>query len=270
MGLSKPKIAASTYLNSLPLCWSFLYGSHRHRCEFIADVAPARCAEMLRQKEVDAALIPSIEYQRLDDILIVPGLTVAVNGAVRSVILVHEKPIEEVNSVSLDLSSRTGAALTTIFFRYFQHREVHFRTHPPDLPEMLKTTDAALLIGDPALLANHHNTTFRITDWGYLWKQLTGLPFVFALWGIRREAVDRMAAIDFSVVKQEAAASLPRIIDESANRLQLPYSYVEEYLNRCLIYDLSDECLNGLNRFYDLASQVGLIESVNPMEFYRL
>lgn len=267
--MNKPRIAASTYLNSLPLCWSFLYGSHRQRCEFIGDLAPARCAEMLQRGEVEAALIPSIEYQRLEEVLVVPGLAVAVKGAVRSVILLSKKPLEEVNSVALDLSSRTAAALTQIFFRHFQQREIEYRTFPPNLPEMIEAADAALLIGDPALLANYHNTTLHITDWGALWMELTGLPFVFALWAVRQTAVPRLAEVDFTAVKREAAASLNRIIDESSNRLRLPYGYVEEYLTQCLHYDLDGECLEGLRRFYDLAFQVGLIESINPLEFYQ-
>lgn len=251
-----------------------MYGSHRRSCEFIADVAPARCADMLRQKLVDAALIPSIEYQRLDDVLIVPGLAVASDGPVRSVILVHQKPLEEVNSVSLDLSSRTGAALTMIYFRHFQRRGVRFEPHPPRLAEMLAKADAALLIGDPALLVYHHSAPSssaispQITDWGDLWKQLTGLPFVFAVWAIRRESVDRMAGIDFSLVKKEAASSLPHIIDEAVNRLQLPYRLVHEYLTHCLVYDLNHRCLDGLNHFYKLAWQVNLIDAVNPIRFY--
>ncbi len=225
---------------------------------------------MLQRGDVDAALIPSIEYQRFDDVIIVPEISVAVNGAVRSVILVSEKPLEEVNSVTLDLSSRTAAALTRIFFRHFQQREVEFRTHPPDLPEMLKTTDAALLIGDPALLANYHNASLQITDWGALWKQLTGLPFVFALWAVHRNAITKLAGVDFQIVKREAALSLRRIIDESANRLQLPFQYVEEYLTQCIAYNLDEACLKGLRQLYDLAAQVGLIGSIKPIEFFQL
>jgi chorismate dehydratase len=233
----------------------------------MADVAPARCAQMLQRGEVDAALIPSIEYQRLDDVLIVPGVAVAVNGAVRSVLLLSDRPLEEVTSVALDLSSRTAATLTRIFFRYFQQRQVEYRTYPPLLSEMLKAADAALLIGDPALLANYHNKTLRITDWGELWRKLTGLPFVFALWAVRRNALARMTDVDFALVKREAEDNLDRIIDESANRLSLPYQYVREYLTECIHYQLDDQCLEGLRRFFDLAFQVGLIQSIKQLQF---
>lgn len=267
--MNKPRIAASTYLNSLPLCWSFLRGTYRHHCEFIPDVAPARCAQMLQGGEVDVALIPSIEYQRTDDILIIPEVSVAVKGPVRSVILLSEKPLEAIRSVCLDLSSRTAAALTRIFFQHFRHQPIEYRTHPPNLPEMLKTTDAALLIGDPALLANYHNTTLRLTDYGQWWKDLTELPFVFACWAVRRDAIARIGHIDFRLVRLEATTSLDRLIDESANRLHLPYDYVREYLTQCIHYDLDAECLKGLRRFYELAYQVGLIASVKPLKFYR-
>ncbi len=267
--MNKPRIAASTYLNSLPLCWSFLWGSNAERCEFIGHLAPARCADLLRRGEVDLALIPSIEYHRMDEALIVPDIAVAVRGPVWSVILLSEKPLEDITSVALDLSSRTAAALTRIFFRHFLGREVEYRTFAPDLTQMLRAADAALLIGDPALLANYHNRTLRITDWGERWLELTGLPFVFAFWAVRREAVDRLTAVDFLAVRQEATSSLRQIVDESANRLRLPPSYVETYLTQCIHYDLDAECLRGLQRFYELAHRVGLIDSVKPLQFYR-
>jgi chorismate dehydratase len=265
--MKKPRIAASTYLNSLPLCCTFLSGSQRERCEFIGGLAAADCADMLRRGEVDAALIPSIEYQRMEDIVIVPGIAVAVKGEVRSVILLSKKPLEEIESVALDLSSRTAAALTQVYFGHFQQRRVAYRTDPPELDAMLEETDAALLIGDPALLANFHNHTLRVYDWGQMWMDVTGKPFVFAVWAVRQDSLPRLAPVDFGQVKIEAAANLNRIIDEAANRLQLPYEYVREYLSNCIYYDLDTACLEGLSLFYELAHWVGLTERPKPLRF---
>jgi chorismate dehydratase len=267
--MNKPRIAASTYLNSLPLCSSFLFGSQSQQCEFIKDVAAASCADLLRRGDVEAALIPSIEYQRIEDIVIVPDIAVAVKGEVRSVILLSKKPLDEIQSVALDLSSRTAAALTQIYFRHFQQREVVYRTDPPELDVMLRETDAALLIGDPALLANFHNQHLRVYDWGNLWMELTGKPFVFAIWAVRKASLPALEPVDFGQVKKDAAASLNRIIDDAANRLRLPYEYVQEYLTKCIHYDLDTDCLEGLKLFYELAHQVGLIEQVKPIEFLR-
>src|SRR5205807_10225375 len=82
------RVAASSYLNTAPLIWSFIHGSQRDAVELFTDTAPARCAEMLSSGEVDAALVPVIEYQRISDILIVPDVCIGSRSAVRSVALV--------------------------------------------------------------------------------------------------------------------------------------------------------------------------------------
>src|SRR5213075_225367 len=83
-----PRIAASSYLNTAPLIWSFLYGPKQNAIELFTHEAPARCAEMLASGEVDAALVPVIEYQRIPDIAIVPDVCVGSKTAVRSVVLI--------------------------------------------------------------------------------------------------------------------------------------------------------------------------------------
>src|ERR1043165_7979032 len=89
--VGSPRIAASSYLNTAPLIWSFLHGSQREAVELCTDTAPARCAEMLERDEVDAALVPIIEYQRIFDIAIIPDVCVGSKTAVRSVVLASRK-----------------------------------------------------------------------------------------------------------------------------------------------------------------------------------
>src|SRR6476661_1438396 len=86
-----PRIAASSYLNTAPLIWSFLYGSKQHTVELFTHKAPARCAEMLRSGDVDAALVPVIEYQRIPGIAIVPGVCVGSRSTVRSVVIASKQ-----------------------------------------------------------------------------------------------------------------------------------------------------------------------------------
>ncbi|HEX6187763.1 MAG TPA: MqnA/MqnD/SBP family protein, partial [Pyrinomonadaceae bacterium] len=148
----KPRIAASSYLNTAPLIWSFIHGSQREQVELFTDTAPARCAEMLVNGEVDAALVPIIEYQRIPDIAIVPDVCVGSRTAVRSVVLVTRKNnLKKVESVALDESSRTSATLVKIIFREFLGFEPRWETSAPDLNSMLMHADAALIIGDPAM-----------------------------------------------------------------------------------------------------------------------
>src|SRR6266446_6996717 len=87
----RPRIAASSYLNTAPLIWNFIHGSQRNSVELFTDTAPARCAEMLARGEVDAALVPVIEYQRIPEVLIVPDVCVGSKSGVRSVVLVTRR-----------------------------------------------------------------------------------------------------------------------------------------------------------------------------------
>ncbi|MDT7604389.1 MAG: chorismate dehydratase, partial [Acidobacteriota bacterium] len=148
-----PRVAASSYLNSAPLIWSYTRGSKRTSVELITDAAPARCAEMLARGEVEAALVPVIEYQRLPEVSVVPGVCVGARGAVRSVVLAtRREDLRDVRSVALDESSRTSSALVQIIFREFYGRDVETATRSPDVRAMLDSADAALVIGDPAML----------------------------------------------------------------------------------------------------------------------
>src|SRR5437879_4392579 len=147
-----PRIAASSYLNTAPLIWSFIHGSQRDAVELFTDRSPARCAEMLASDEVDAALVPVIEYQRIPDIVIVPDVCVGSRSAVRSVVLVTRRNnLKKITRVALDDSSRTSVALVKIIFREFLGFEPEWRTSAPDLKSMLAEADAALIIGDPAM-----------------------------------------------------------------------------------------------------------------------
>src|SRR5262245_34205428 len=137
MGVMKPYIAASSYLNAAPLCFSFVRGKQKGLCEFLSDAAPARCAEMLANGSADAALIPVIEYQRIPGLKIVRGVCVASKNRVRSVVLASRVPIDQVRSVALDISSRTSAALVQILLRRCYKTDVEFKRALPVLEQML-------------------------------------------------------------------------------------------------------------------------------------
>jgi len=108
----RPRIAASSYLNTAPLIWSFLHGSQQGTVELFTHQAPARCAEMLANREVGAALVPVIEYQRIPGIAIVPDICVGSQTAVRSVVLASKlNNLKKIKRVALDDSSRTSVAL---------------------------------------------------------------------------------------------------------------------------------------------------------------
>ena len=117
------RISASSYSNTAPLVWSFLYGSRHGSVELIMDNAPACSAELLATGRVDAALVPVIAYHEMPDARIVPGVCVGSRNLVRSVSLITRGiGLEDVRSVALDVSSRTSVVLTKIIFREFLGR----------------------------------------------------------------------------------------------------------------------------------------------------
>src|SRR2546425_275730 len=215
-----PRVAASSYLNTAPLIWSFIHGSQRGAVELFTDKAPARCAEMLASGEVDVALVPVIEYQRISDILIVPDVCVGSRSAVRSVVLATKlNNLKKVKSVALDDSSRTSVALIKIIFREFLAFEPEWVTSPPDLKTMLTRADAALIIGDPAMKIPRDQ--FRVFDLATMWHEFTGLGFVFAMWMARNDSAEKVRAIDFAAARDEGLANLDRVVADYPHPIEL-------------------------------------------------
>jgi|GEM_PF-70636 len=271
----KAYIAASSYLNAAPLCYSFVYGEQADRCNFLSDEAPVRCSELLAEGRADAALIPVIEYQRIPGLRIAPGACVASKGSVRSVLLASRVPITQVRSVALDTSSRTSAALIQIVLGRFYEISASYQTSPPKLEDMLQSNDAALIIGDPAMLIDR--STLHIYDLAEEWRKHTGLPFVFAFWAVRGDSTSWLGRgvpadkqIDFLKAKVEGVAHANELADIYSERLGLPRADLYSYLTDAISYDLDEDSLKGLRLYYELAAKSGLIKEPRDMEFGKL
>jgi chorismate dehydratase len=273
------RIAASTYLNSAPLVYSFAQGSLRRRFAFIGDAAPARCAAMLAARQCDIALIPVIEYQRMPNLRIIPEVAVASKNRVRSVLIAARRPLEEVRGLALDTSSRTSQALVKILFQRHYGRLPEFTERTPDpavnCENMLEAPppdlDAALVIGDPAmrLEAAAQKLGLRVYDLAEEWRAMTGLPLVFAVWAVREETVGEAPnlARDFLAAKREGLDHLEQIASHYASELGRPRSELLGYLRDNVNYDLDEENVAGMKLYFDLACECGLIPQVQPLRF---
>src|SRR2546423_11005283 len=242
---NRPRIAASSYLNTAPLIWSFTHGSQRESVELFTDTAPARCAEMLARGEVDAALVPVIEYQRINDISIVPDVCVGSKTAVRSVVLVTRKNnLKKVERVALDESSRTSAALVKIIFREFLNFEPEWITAVPDLHSMMQQADAALIIGDPAMTISREQ--FRVFDLATLWHEFTGCGFVFAMWMVRNDSFEKVRSVDFAAARDEGFANLDRVIADYPHQIELSREEIKHYLTTNIVLRVDEQMQDGL------------------------
>lgn len=261
---TRPGVAASSYLNTAPLIWSFIHGSQREQVELFTDTAPARCAEMLANGDADAALVPVIEYQRIPDIAIIPDVCVGSRTAVKSVVLVTRKHnLKKVESVALDESSRTSVTLVKIIFREFLGFEPKWATSAPDLKLMLAHADAALIIGDPAMKIPREQ--FRVYDLATLWHEFTGFGFVFAMWMVRKDAVEKVRSVDFAGARDEGLANLNDIERTYVEQIGLSRNEIRDYLTENIVFSVDEEMKKGLKRYFELAQKHALIESAKEL-----
>jgi chorismate dehydratase len=259
-----PRVAASSYLNTAPLIWSFIEGSRQRDVRLLTDTAPARCAELLARGEVEAALVPVIEYQRIPEIAVIPGVCVGSRSRVRSVVIATRgAELKEVRSCALDTSSRTSVALIRIIFREFMGFEPEWRLSAPDLDAMLEEADAALMIGDPAMVFPREK--LRVYDLASLWREHTGLGFVFAMWMARMDAAESISKVDFAGARDEGLAHVEEIINRDASALGLPDAELRAYLLENISFSLDEEMRAGLDLFYKLAHRHGIIPEVRPL-----
>lgn len=257
-----PRISASSYSNTAPLVWSFLYGQNHGKVEIILDTAPARSAQLLAQDRVDAALVPVIAYQTIPDVRLAPDVCVGAKERVRSVCLVtRDKELSAVKTVALDISSKTSVTLTKIIFREFLGFEPVWADAAPDLDAMLEQAGCALLIGDPALTIDE--TRYRKFDLAALWHSFTGLGFVFAMWMTRAEKLP----LDLAAARDEGLAHIDEIVSNYEKEIKLPREDFKAYLTENISYSIDDSMKKGMELYFGLAAKHGLIAENKPLRF---
>ena len=250
------RISIIDFVNTWPLTWGLLKGAVGE-AEVLTDT-PAACALRLARGEADAGLVPSIEAARIPGVRLVKGVGIAAKEFVRSVLLVSRRPVETgeaIRSVALDVSSRSSAAMVRILFRDLLGQTPEFHEAVPELPEMLRRYDAALLIGDPALTADLSG--LHVLDLADGWRRLTGLPFVFAVWAVRPS----VAPEPFLWSRDYAERHFGEVVEAAARRTGLGAETVREYLEGNLHHDLDEADEKGLAEFYRRAHRHGLIPS---------
>ncbi len=260
----KIRVALSDYLNAIPLGWSFLRGPLNKHFEVFA-APPSHCADRLASGEADIGLIPSIEYQRIPNLRIIPGMAVACSSRVRSVLMVRPRG-REIRSVAMDTSSRTSVVLLKLILRWKMNLTPTFVPHRPDLNRMLEACDAALLIGDSALRVSPGD--YEFLDLAEAWIEWQGRPFVFAFWACRSDArlPDDTVHV-FQEAREWGLGARSEIIAEYSRKLNLPPSFLSEYLSLNIEYDLAAPHIEGLKRFYRLAHAATLIPALEPVRF---
>ena len=261
------RIGAVSYLNARPL----VVGLEARRDRFAVRYdLPSTCARLLHSHEIDLGLIPSIEYLRGEGYAMVPDCAVVSDGPVASVAIFTKVPVERVRTVALDTSSRTSVALTRVMTAKYFDIAPRFIDEGPDLETMVRHADAALLIGDPALFADHCGLGLDKIDLGQAWKDFTGLPFVYACWTGRPGALTP-ADVDVLQHARAEGAATPELVaggyypDDAAKA-----AIGADYLRENIRFRMGAREQAGLERFFALAAEVGVVQRTQPLRWYPL
>jgi chorismate dehydratase len=241
---------------------------------------PALCADELLSGRADLGLIPIASLT--PELAIVPGCVIASLDHVRSIQLIVKAPhtLETVRTVAADTASRSSLAYAEILFRKFVGTRPAFLPCPADPVAMLRHADAAILIGDPALLAlesreqvEHAVGPCKWIDLAHEWHNRTGLPWVAAVWAVRPEALaaGHITAAelteDLTLSRDNGLANIDSIVEDWGPRIALPPATMREYLTLNIHYTLTSECVSTIERFRRYAAEAGILPPLPRLTF---
>ncbi len=276
------RVAAIDFLNPAPLMWDFYHPplqaglAERYRLHL---TAPSACARELLSGEADLGLIPVAALT--EELRIVPGCTIASLARVRSIQLIVKAPfaLEQVRTIAADTASRSSIAYAQILFRHFLGTDPEFRPAPADPESMLRENDAALLIGDPALLALERRADLAAHlgpclwyDLAEQWRLRTGLPWVAAVWAVRPEALPTPASrlqliADLNASREHGLNHIDDLVHEWKSRIALAPATIHDYLTGNIYYSLDAACIQAIQTFRRLAAQIGALDDLPALPF---
>ena len=275
------RVAAINFLNPAPLMWDF---EHAPLASTLAErytlhyTQPSLCADELLSARADLGLIPIASLTQ--HLAIVPGCTIASLNEVRSIQLIVKSPhsLDAVKTIAADTASRSSLAYAEILFRKFLHTHPTFLPAAADPNAMLQHADAAILIGDPALLALESREAIERTvgpcqwfDLAQEWRTRTNLPWVAAVWAVRPEALNHLTAAqlveDLEASRNHGLLNIEDLVTQWTPRIALPPATIRHYLSYNIHYILNTDCIRAIEIFRQYASEVDVLPSLPHLRF---
>ncbi|RXH55025.1 menaquinone biosynthetic enzyme MqnA/MqnD family protein [Granulicella sibirica] len=280
--MARLRISAINFLNPAPLLYHFEHSPWAEELAARYDTRytlPSLCAADLHAGRADLGLIPVAALT--EDLAVVPGCTIASLGKVRSILLLLRPGVrlETVETVATDTASRSSLAYTQILFRKFVGTDPEFLAPAPADPlAMLGQADAALLIGDPALLALERKAEIdgalgacTWIDLAEEWVGRTGLPWVAAVWAVRPEALNGETAArlvgDLTASRDAGLAHREGLVAEWTPRIAVPAETIRHYLRHNIHYVLTPECVRAIELFRAYAAEIGALPPLAEIRF---
>jgi chorismate dehydratase len=230
-----------------------LHGEQRGLFE-LSFAIPAECADRLESGLADIGIVPAVELNR-QKLEIIRGAGIACHGAVRSIFLISKVPFEEVRKLAADSTSRTSVALSRVILARKYGVEPEVRSHAPHLPSMLEHADAALIIGDAALMLEPSELPFQVLDLGAEWTEMTGLPMVFAVWAARA-ALPMQDPKPFLDSLRFGLDHMDDIARSEHAKAGVSEALARSYLKENIVFELGEREYAGLATFLRYAAEL--------------
>ena len=246
----KFRIGSVPYLNAAPLT--------RDLESELIFAPPSKLAEMLRRDELDAALVSITEVLMNDRYDILDGIAIASLGEVYSVILAHKKPLAEVTEVFCDTASLTSVNLLKVLLA---EKNLFPKFVPLESYEAAPEKDFVLLIGDRAIEFQRAPHTHEIFDLGYAWTEMTNLPFVYAIWALRRGIENRELRHELRAAKHFGMETLEHIIE---TREEFDADFRRDYFEWHIHFHLGEDEKRAIAKFCELLRKHNLGQVFEP------
>jgi chorismate dehydratase len=277
------RVAAINFLNPAPLMWDF---EHPPRAAELAEryslhyTQPSLCAAELLAGRADLGLIPIAALT--PELAIVPGCTIASLNEVRSIQLIIKSPytLDTVRIVAADTASRSSLAYAEILFRKFMGTHPTFVPSAADPIAMLQQADAAILIGDPALLALESREEIERSvgpcqwlDIAHEWRTRTNLPWVAAVWAVRPEALGdspigaARLTKELELSRDHGISHIDELVAQWTPRIPIPATTIRHYLTQNIHYHLDPECIGAIALFRRYAAEADILPPLPKLRF---
>lgn len=262
--LSHHRVGAVSYFNARPL----LEGLD-HVPEFdVTGAVPSELRELLASGEVEAALLPVIDIQRFDgDLVVLPAGCISSAGTTLTVRIFSQVHPSQIHTLWVDSDSHTSVALAQVLWHFMFKRRLRVIPFTPGEWAAAEDAQAVLCIGDKVVNNPPIGFDFQF-DLGRLWFEMTGLPFTFAIWAARPWADCEELYRILSAARRDGQDNLYEIARKYAPQYNWPEDLAVRYLTKHLQFEFTDAHREGLEEFFALAEEAGVIEEARAVQIH--
>lgn len=249
--MEKTRVSVVSYLNSKPFLYGLQHSPIAGKISLTTDI-PSKVAAKLSFNHTDIGLIPVAGLEDLDEYYIIGNYCIGAVGKVKTVVLVSDVPLEEVETILMDYQSRSSVLLAKVLARFYWKKDFRWENTCNNFQNVsIGGKTAGVVIGDRVF--DIENRFLNVYDLSEEWQKFTGLPFVFAVWAANKE-IEPAFEIEFNAALEHGLKEIKSIIKtEQAN---YPGVDIAGYFDQNISFELDQQKRAGMNKFLELARKL--------------